>query len=137
MKFSDLKILTIDDSAMMRKLITEMMINFGVNRDRIFQAEDGMAGLESMECNDIDVILCDLGMEPMDGFEFIRMLRNHERDELRTLPVIVLTVHDEDNYVTKATALPIDGYLLKPIAADTLKQRITQVLLQKPAAAGV
>lgn len=131
MKFSDLRILTIDDSAMMRTIIMNMLISFDVERDRIFQASDGLDGLETVECNQVDVILCDLGMEPADGFEFIRMLREHERKELRALPVVILTMHDEEAFVTKAATLRIDGYLLKPIASDRLKHRIVQVLQKR------
>lgn len=128
MKFSQLRILTIDDSEMIQTILKNMLISFEVDRGQIFQASDGMEGLELAERHGLDIILCDLSMEPMDGFEFVRTLREHEREALRGLPVIILTVHGEEEFVSKAGKMAIEGYLLKPIAPKVLKQRVIQVL---------
>ena len=131
MKFSSLRILTIDDSPMIQTILKNILIGFDVDRGHIHQATDGLEGLVVVEQCPIDIILCDLSMEPMDGFEFVRHLRSHEREALRDIPVIVLTVHGDEKIVSQASKLAIDGYLLKPIAPKTLKQRVTQVLQQK------
>ena len=128
MKFNNLKILTIDDSPMIQTIIKNILISYEVDRNNIYQAGDGAAGLVLAEQKNLDVILCDLSMEPMDGFEFVKRLRSHPNEQIRDKPVIVLTVHGEQAVVAKAGKLAIDGYMLKPISPVTLRQRITQVL---------
>jgi two-component system chemotaxis response regulator CheY len=123
---NELHILLIDDSAMTRMVVGQMLVNFGVRQ--IYEAPDGMTGLHMLESYCPDIILCDLSMEPVDGFEFVQILRSHKNEAARHVPVIILTVHDEETFVNKAGAMEIDGYLLKPIAPDILEKRICQVL---------
>lgn len=124
--FDEMHVLLIDDSSMTRMVVGQMLVNFGVRQ--IYEAPDGMTGLNMLESYCPDIILCDLSMEPVDGFEFVRVLRSHKNETVRHVPVIILTVHDEATFVNKAGDMEIDGYLLKPIAPDILERRIRQVL---------
>jgi CheY-like chemotaxis protein len=67
-------------------------------------------------------------MEPIDGFEFIAMLRKNKDAKIRETPVIVLTSHDEEDMVKKAAGLKIEGYLLKPIAPKALAKSIVKAI---------
>lgn len=123
---SKIHILTIDDSPMVRTIVKQILIGMGFAE--IYQAPDGMAGLRVVERHPIDLILCDLSMEPINGFEFVRFLRNFERKNLKELPVIILTMHGEQGHVERASDLDIDAYVLKPIVPKVLEERVLQVL---------
>lgn len=130
--FSTLSILTIDDSAMIRKIVRQILTGFGVQQ--VFEAENGMAGLDMAVKQYLDLILCDLSMEPINGFEFVEFLRKHKNENVRNTPVVILTVHNEENFVAKASGLKINGYLLKPIVPRVLRQRVIQVVARPTAA---
>ena len=123
---NSLQVLVIDDSAMTRQIIAQVLVNFGICH--VIQAENGVCGAEFVESLRPDLILCDLNMEPIDGFEFIAMLRKNEDAKIRQTPVIVLTSHDEEDMVKKAAELKIEGYLLKPIAPKALAKSIDKAL---------
>ncbi len=123
---NSLLVLVIDDSAMTRQVIAQILGNFDVCD--VIEAENGVRGIESVESLRPDLILCDLNMEPMDGFEFIAMLRKNKNAKIRETPVIVLTSHDEEDKVKQAAGLKIEGYLLKPIAPKALARSIDKAL---------
>jgi two-component system chemotaxis response regulator CheY len=125
-EISSLQVLVIDDSAMTRNVIAQILGNFGVCH--VIEAENGVRGTEFVESLRPDLILCDLNMEPIDGFEFIAMLRKNKDAKIRETPVIVLTSHDEEDMVKKAAGLKIEGYLLKPIAPKALAKSIVKAI---------
>ena len=140
--FSRLKILTIDDSNMTRRIIRQILTGFGVNGENILEAKDGQTGLDIVERNqNLDLILCDLNMKPINGFEFVESLRKRENEKwrtiqmnekLRNIPVLILTLHGEKSFVAKASRLNIDGYLLKPISPQALRQRVIEAVEMPP-----
>ncbi|MFN9848676.1 MAG: response regulator transcription factor, partial [Alphaproteobacteria bacterium] len=73
MRYDLLNILLVDDNHNMRLLLAEILRAIGVTR--IFEAKDGAEGLKMMRDYPIDVVMTDLSMQPMDGIEFVRLLR--------------------------------------------------------------
>ena len=126
MNFEDIGVLVIDDSKFIRDTIRRILRNIGVGK--IGLAPNGMRGLKALTEDDYDVVLCDLSMEPINGMRFVEFLRKHEKKSIRDLPVIVLTVHNEKEIVEKAIDQGINGYLLKPVSIQTVRERIEQVL---------
>ncbi len=126
MNLQGLHIVIIDDAPMTRTVVKQILLNLGTSN--VYEAEDGLAGLQLVESCRPDVILCDLSMEPVNGFEFVKFLRGHKSESLRKTPVIILTSHGERQMVSDAAELRIDGYLLKPIAPKLLADRIQNVM---------
>jgi two-component system chemotaxis response regulator CheY len=126
MDFAHVHVMIIEDSSFVRTLVKKILLDIGVREIR--EAEDGSTGLELCEQKPPDVILCDLSMEPMDGLEFVRLLRQHEKQALQTIPVIVLTTHAEADFVQQAMRCGIEAYLLKPASPGMVKERLTRVL---------
>jgi two-component system chemotaxis response regulator CheY len=129
MDFAHVSVLIIEDSSFVRTLVKKILLDMGVREIR--EAEDGSTGLQMCEQKPPDVVLCDLSMEPMDGFEFVRLLRDHDKMSLRNIPVIVLTTHAEADFVQQAMRCGIEAYLLKPASPGMVKERITRVLSGK------
>jgi two-component system chemotaxis response regulator CheY len=75
-----------------------------------------------------DLIICDIAMEPVDGFKFVEALQARGFKDKDRIPTIFLTGHTEREMVIKAKQLGADGFLVKPVSAKDLKARITFAL---------
>lgn len=110
------KILIIDDEPQIRRLLR---MTFEANNFRVFDESTGKDGLISVAMNHPDVVLLDLGLPDENGVSILAKLR-----EWSTIPVIVVTVNDDEN--TKITALDsgADDYITKPFNTGELLARI-------------
>ncbi len=122
----ELCVLIIDDSSFIRTVVKKILRDVGVKK--IFEAANGIDGMKIAVGEKPDAILCDLGMEPMNGFEFVETLRMHKQKAVRDLPVIILTVHDETDFIDQAIQCGVEAYLIKPVSARRLKDRIEEVV---------
>lgn len=129
--YDKLGVLVIDDSNFVRDIVTRILKGYGIKK--IYEAEDGVSGLLKLEekKNTIGLILCDLSMDQMNGFEFVKSLRSLKDAKMKSLPVIILTVHGEGHYVDEAVRYGIDGYVVKPVSPNVLKMRIEMALETK------
>jgi len=126
--FSACNITVIDDEPFIRKVLVKILGDIGVRN--ILLAENGQEGLEVIFGADAktDLIICDLEMPKMDGFEFVSRLRANEDPNIAATPVLILTGHIDQENVEKAVNLGIHGYLKKPIKKDALEQRMIRAL---------
>lgn len=125
----NLHILVIDDEVFMRKLVQRVLTALGVLT--ISQAENGREGLTALETSDqkIDVVLCDLGMPEMDGFAFVKHVREHDASQYDpTIPIIILTGASDAETTQEAESLGINGYLVKPVAKQPLEDKIMKAV---------
>lgn len=117
-----LKILVVDDTEMNRKFLR---ISFGDDYE-VLEAENGKQALELFEENDIDVVITDIFMEPMDGYELIRKIREIEED----MPIIAVTESDEASQ-TKALDAGADNFICRPFVRIPLQLCVKNVLSKK------
>lgn len=119
------KILIIDDSELMVKLITEIL----QSRDyRVVSASDGSQGLRKVTEEKPDLVLLDIVMPGMDGFEVCKILRENPANNL--MPIIMLTAQEnEDNKLT-GLELGADDYITKPFNPRELLSRICNTLIR-------
>ena len=121
------KILMIDDEkdlCFFVKANLEIVGNY-----EVLTATSGKEGVRSASWNKPDVILLDVMMPGMDGFEVLKKLKEDEKTE--SIPVIMLTARGDDESKMKAAGLYGDDYLIKPVEFKTLKARIDSVLAAK------
>lgn len=111
--FPGLRVLVTDDNPINRKLARLMLEQLGC---LVSEAEDGNTALTLV--GQVDLMLLDITMPGMDGFECVALLR--EREEEGRLPVIALTAHALDGFEEQCLEAGMDAYLSKPIAADKL-----------------
>jgi two-component system response regulator VicR len=89
----------------------------------VVSANDGTRGLELVEAENPDVVILDIGLPDMDGFQVLRELRRFSQ-----VPVIMLTVRGEDTDVAKGLELGADDYVTKPFSHVELIARVHAVL---------
>ena len=122
--FKRLRILVIDDEPFMRKLIIRVLDELEV--ESVSEAADGAEALMKVNdsANSFDLIICDLEMPNMDGFEFVKRLREMTGSPNVNTPVLIVTGHSEPESVQSAIEAGIHGYLVKPISKQSLEKRI-------------
>ena len=118
---SDLKVLIVDDEARMRKLVKDFL----VKKDYIIlEAADGEEALEVFfDNNDISLILLDVMMPKMDGFEVLKEIRKTSK-----VPVIILTAKGDEEDELKGFELGVDEYISKPFSPKILAARVDALL---------
>ena len=119
-----MRILFIEDDAMNRRVVKDMLDVAGATMDEAEQAE---IGLEMIGANDYDLALIDLRMPGMDGITAIRLLRARG-DAKAALPVIVVTAETAIDLRERCLAAGADEVLFKPVAMDALFDAIGRLL---------
>jgi two-component system, chemotaxis family, chemotaxis protein CheY len=122
-----MKVLSVDDSAMMRKIIRGAVDTLGYD---FLEAVDGVEALEVIDeaSNDVDLILLDWNMPRKDGFETLVALKNDPNTQ--NIPVMMVTTEAEKGQMVKALQAGAHGYLTKPFSQQDLMTRMMACLGQ-------
>lgn len=126
MRYELLKILLVDDNQYMRLLLAEILRAVGVHT--ILEASDGAEGLKMLRTHPIDVVMTDLSMRPMDGVEFVRLVRNAPESPNPMMPVIMITGHSTVVRVNEARNAGVNEFLTKPLTARGVLERLHQAI---------
>ncbi|KAB2855918.1 MAG: response regulator [Anaerolineae bacterium] len=129
-KASTWTVCIVEDEPDNMTLIAESLEFFGV---KVVTARDGVEGLALLETVTPTLILMDLSMPRMDGWEMHRRLKEHE--VWRTIPVIALTAHAMSTDRGKVMQAGFDGYMTKPVNIPTLLRDIHRAIEDKAAQA--
>lgn len=119
-----LKILLVEDNAINQNLATRLLKNSG---HEVVLASNGQEALEKYGQSEFDVILMDIQMPKMNGFEATTAIRAIENDRGTHTPIIAMTAHALKGDKEKCLAQGMDGYIAKPIQAKSLNQIIHDV----------
>ena len=119
------RVLVIDDDADVRKLVRATLVKADYD---VVEAEDGEEGIRAVQTSDhpskFDVILCDLMMPKVGGWEAIAYFRSH----CSSIPVIVMTAKDDVQSVLTSFELRTVNYLLKPVQPGKLKAAVAKAI---------
>jgi Response regulator containing CheY-like receiver, AAA-type ATPase, and DNA-binding domains len=121
-----LKVLIVDDNENARTLLAQMLRALGSLQ--IVEACDGSAGLTALEAGDVDIVLTDLVMTPMDGLSFVRALRKSAQRRTATVPVIMVSGHSTLKAISQARDAGVNEFLAKPLSASGLIERLHRTL---------
>ncbi len=119
-------ILIVDDSSVNRMILQNLVTTLG---HKAVMAEDGVAALNYIRKEKVDVVLLDILMPKMNGMEVLKFIKNDK--ELRHTPVIMITAIDDANSIIECTENGADDYLNKPFNATLLRARIRACLDKK------
>jgi len=121
-----LGVLVVDDSAYMRKIVRNLLINIGVKT--VYEAGDGIAGLEAIRTIVPDVVILDWELPLLNGSELVRIVRSPGVFPTPDIPIIMLSAHGERWRVVEAARIGVNEYLIKPVSAKSLLDRLTAIL---------
>jgi len=121
------KILTVDDSKMVRSIVAKTFRAYGCE---VFEAANGVDGLAMAVTLIPDLIVLDITMADMNGLVALEKMR--ETEALQSTPVIMLTAESGDNYIARADQLNVAGYISKPFRREHLLDLAIQILDLKP-----
>ena len=123
-----LKILVVDDEARMRKLVKDFLVNKGFS---VIEAADGEEAVDVFFAQkDIALVILDVMMPKMDGWEVLKTIRKYSQ-----VPVIMLTARGEERDELQGFALGVDEYISKPFSPKILVARVDAILRRSNAAA--
>lgn len=117
------KVLYLEDTSDQRDLVVMILGTIGIE---VEVAADGQAGLEKVEAAPPDLILLDLGMPKLDGFEFMAILK--DRPETRDIPIVVISAWTAARHREKAMASGAEAFISKPYEIDDLIKAVQKHL---------
>lgn len=121
-----LTVLIVDDNQFMRKVVRGLLLGIGVKA--LYEAEDGIAGLEIVRTLSPDVVILDWEMPLLNGPEFIRIVRSPGVFPIPDLPIIMLTGYRERWRVLEAARLGVNEFLCKPVSHNALHERLLSIV---------
>ena len=117
---SSVSILIVDDEEMMRTLLNRILSREGY---KIRSAEDGVVALEVLKAEKVDIIISDMKMPRMDGFELLKIVKN----EYPKIGVIIMTAYGDTYTVKDALLLGADEYITKPFKSYEISLVVERV----------
>jgi two-component system chemotaxis response regulator CheY len=115
-------IMTVDDSPSMRMLLRAALTDLGYD---VLEAEDGVQALERLDGVEPDLLITDINMPEMDGFELIEAVR--AKPEFRGVPILVLSTEFSEDKKARARQAGATGWITKPFDAAKLGTAIRRV----------
>jgi two-component system chemotaxis response regulator CheY len=115
-----MKILIVDDYSTMRRIIRNQLMQLGYHD--IDEAADGNEALRKLRAMRYGLVISDLIMEPMTGFDLLKQVRADGK--LKAVPFVMITAEAKAQNLVAAKRAGVDSYLVKPFNAATLRQKI-------------
>ncbi len=120
----DLKFLVVDDFSTMRRIIKNLLHDLGYSN--VTEADDGKTALPMLQAGDFDFLITDWNMPGMPGLDLIKAVRADAR--LGKMPVLMLTAEAKREQIIEAAQAGVNGYVIKPFTAETLKEKLDKIL---------
>jgi CheY-like chemotaxis protein len=125
------RILIAEDNLVNQRVAIYMLEKQG---HQVAGAMNGEEALAAMEKENFELILMDVQMPKMDGFQTTRMIRDREKETGLHLPIIAMTAHAMKGDREKCLAVGMDDYIAKPLNVKQLSETIARVMSSLPAA---
>jgi len=118
-----MKILVVDDFSTMRRIIKNLLRDLGfTNMD---EADDGTTALPMLHNGSFDFLITDWNMPGMQGIDLLKAVRSDPK--LKELPVLMVTAESKRDQIIEAAQAGVNGYIVKPFTAATLKEKIDKI----------
>ena len=124
------RVLVVDDSATMRKIIVKGLREAGFGSCEVTEAADGATALGALRGAEYDLVLCDINMPGMDGLSLVRSARE-DVTIWPELPIVMITTEGGLEKVEEALASGATDYLRKPFSSEQLQHKITSMLADR------
>jgi two-component system, chemotaxis family, chemotaxis protein CheY len=120
----DMKFLVVDDFSTMRRIIKNLLNDLGYAN--VTEADDGQTALPMLQAGNFDFLITDWNMPGMPGLDLLKAVRADAR--LAKMPVLMLTAEAKREQIIEAAQAGVNGYVIKPFTAVTLKEKIDKIL---------
>jgi len=127
----DMKFLVVDDFSTMRRIIKNLLNDLGYAN--VTEADDGQTALPLLQAGGFDFLVTDWNMPGMPGLDLLKAVRADPK--LAKMPVLMLTAEAKREQIIEAAQAGVNGYVIKPFTAVTLKEKIDKILEQRATAA--
>ena len=115
-------VLIVDDSSVMRKIVERALRQADLDLDTVYEAGNGVEGLDLLSTKRVHLVLSDINMPSMDGLEFLRQMRS--RNLAPGVPVVMITTESSEEHVKQAIQDGAQGYIRKPFTPERVKERV-------------
>lgn len=119
----EMKILIVDDFSTMRRIVKNLLRDLGFNNTA--EADDGQSAWPMLQTGKFDFLVTDWNMPVMDGLELLKTVRADEK--LKDMPVLMVTAEAKRDQIIVAAQAGVNGYVVKPFTAITLKEKIDKI----------
>ena len=121
-----LNVLIVDDSSVMRSIVKKVLTVSGFRLGEILEAGDGLEALEMLDKHWVDVVLTDINMPNMNGYEFMKTVKASE--SFASIPVIIISTEVRDEKIEEMLSLGATGYITKPFKPEDIRSIFSDVL---------
>lgn len=118
-----MKILVVDDFSTMRRIVKNLLRDLGFTNT--FEADDGKTALPMLKDGNYDFLVTDWNMPGMTGIDLLRAVRADPK--LVNLPVLMVTAEAKREQIILAAQTGVNGYVIKPFTAATLREKIEKI----------
>ncbi|MDE1895347.1 MAG: chemotaxis response regulator CheY [Pseudomonadota bacterium] len=129
----NMKILVVDDFSTMRRIVRNLLVELGFSTALIQEADDGESALTMLNAQSFDLVVTDWNMPNMTGIDLLRAIRAGAA--LKAIPVLMVTAENNRDQIIAAAQAGVNGYIVKPFTAVTLKEKLTKIF-ERIAASG-
>jgi two-component system chemotaxis response regulator CheY len=119
----NMKILVVDDFSTMRRIIKNLLRDLGYNNTA--EADDGKTALPVLQSGNFDFVITDWNMPGMSGLDLLKAVRADPK--LASLPVLMVTAESKRDQIIEAAQAGVNGYIVKPFTAATLKEKLDKI----------
>lgn len=123
-----MKFLVVDDFSTMRRIVKNLLHDLGY--PNVTEADDGKTALPMLQAGGFDFLISDWNMPGMSGLDLIKAVRSDAK--LAKLPVLMLTAEAKREQIIEAAQAGVNGYVIKPFTAETLKEKLDKILSAIP-----
>jgi len=119
-------LLLVDDSAAIRKILQRVLQHANLIYGNLYEAGDGLEALEIMRSERVDLILTDIQMPKMDGFQLLKEVKEHAI--WKNVPVVMIAGDSAQGRVMEAAGLEAAAYLWKPFTPEQIQSKLSDFL---------
>jgi len=120
---TNMKILVVDDFSTMRRIIRNLLRDLGFTHTS--EADDGNSALPLLQGGGFDCLITDWNMPVMNGLDLLKAVRADAK--LATMPVLMVTAEAKRDQIVEAAQAGVNGYVVKPFTAQTLKEKLEKI----------
>ncbi|MFA5626784.1 MAG: chemotaxis response regulator CheY [Thiohalomonadaceae bacterium] len=126
----NIKILIVDDFSTMRRIIKNLLRDLGFTNTS--EADDGTTALPMLQTGNYELLVTDWNMPGMQGIDLLRAVRADPK--LAHMPVLMVTAEQKKEQIIEAAKAGVNGYIVKPFTAQTLKEKLDKIFERLEAA---